>query len=64
MGYNAGIQMSGSRKPLNPIVPQVQKTVKPKSMKDRLKKLLANKDFLDKKTVEYLERMGYINTNI
>jgi len=64
MGYNAGIQMSGSRKPLNPIVTPGQKTVKPKSMKDRLKKLLANKDFLDKKTVEYLERMGYINTNI
>ena len=64
MGYNAGIQMHGSKKPLNNIVPNVKQKTKTKNMKERLKKILKNKDFLDKKTVEYLERMGYINTDI
>jgi hypothetical protein len=63
MAYNAGIQMYGSRKPLNPVQP-VQNTPKKRNMKERLKKLIAKKDFLDKKTIAYLERMGYINTNI
>jgi len=62
MAHNAGIQMHGSRKPLNQVQP-VQQTKKP-MMKERLKKLLAKKNFLDKKTVKWLENQGLINTNI
>lgn len=64
MGYNAGIQMHGTSKPLNSVVQTTQKNNKKKLMKDRIKKLLMNKDFLDKKTISYLEKMGYINTDI
>ena len=63
MAYNAGIQMSGSRKPLNPVAQPVQQK-KTHTMKNRLKKLVDKKEFLDKKTVLWLERNGFINTNI
>lgn len=62
--YNAGLQMYGSKKPLIPPVDPVHKATKRKNIKERLKKLVDSKDFLDKKTVEFLERNGYINTNI
>ena len=65
--YNAGIQLYGTRKPLIPPVQAVQSTPqhkKSRQMKERLKKLLAKKDFLDKRTVDFLERNGFINTYI
>ena len=65
MGYNAGIQLHGSRKPIIPIVQQMPNVHKKKPlMKEKLKRLLAKKDFLDKKTVKWLENQGLINTNI
>ena len=62
MAHNAGIQMHGSRKPLNNVQPIQQKNKH--MMKERLKKLLSKKNFLDKRTVKWLENQGLINTNI
>lgn len=64
--YNAGRQMYGSNKPLIPPVSPVQsiQKKKPRQMQEKLKKLLAKKDFLDKKTIAYLEKHGLINTYI
>jgi hypothetical protein len=62
--YNAGIQLYGSKKPIHPIQPVQAVQKKQPMMKDRTKKLLLKKEFLDKKTIAYLERAGLINTNI
>lgn len=62
--YNAGIQLHGSKKSILNPVQQINPVQKKKISKERLKKLLAKKDFLDKKTLAYLEKHGLINTNI
>jgi hypothetical protein len=64
MGHDAGIQLYGRNKPLIPPVQPVQSIgdKKQKTMSERKKKLLLKKEFLDKKTIEYLKRVGLINT--
>lgn len=56
MGYNAGIQMYSSRKPLNPVM-NVQEKQKDKKLDNKLKMVLSQ---LDEKTIKRLQRQGII----
>lgn len=72
MQYNAGIQLYGRNKPLVPPVHNVpnlndkkDRWDRPKNMKQRKEKLLKqikhNRN-VDKRTLEFLEKIGLINT--
>lgn len=61
MSYDAGIQLHGSSKPLYPNEIQQQPVKKSKKTLDEMgKKALLNKNFLDKKTIAYLQKVGLL----
>lgn len=71
MQYSAGIQLHGRNKPLKKVEKvkkdwDTKKDIREfmsgkKTMKERKELLLKKKQFLDRKTYEYLEDIGVIN---